>query len=273
MSGSRTSTRYPSASRSRSCTWARHPAGGSPLQRDPSTTQSRSRRQDAPKPSSGAMDKPSPGFYSWLFLLEKVMWGWRPIIDLSAFSGFIILTKFNMETVTSVLESFGWGNWMFSVDLKDVYFQIPIHPDSRPYLRFCLEEGVKAAAVSGDPQLVFPLPGAGSDESEGSQLSYYRAGGAVQLGQPQLDRHHLVLHRGRGHGGSHEMHHGGHFVDGLVDFCTEVLVSLSPLKTSVLFAALALWQQRRTLLCHFRFLLGINLFPSSHCPLLLPLPS
>ena len=28
---------------------------------------------------------------------------------------------------------------MFSIDLKEAYFQIPIHLDSWPYLRFCLE--------------------------------------------------------------------------------------------------------------------------------------
>ena len=28
---------------------------------------------------------------------------------------------------------------MFSIDLKDAYFQIPVHPKSRLYLRFCLE--------------------------------------------------------------------------------------------------------------------------------------
>ena len=31
------------------------------------------------------------------------------------------------------------GNWMVSIDLKDEYFQIPIHPESRPYLRFVVE--------------------------------------------------------------------------------------------------------------------------------------
>ena len=29
------------------------------------------------------VDRPSPGFYSRLFLVEKVTGGWRPVIDLS----------------------------------------------------------------------------------------------------------------------------------------------------------------------------------------------
>ena len=49
-----------------------------------------------------AVDQPSPGFYSCLFLVEKVT-GWRLLIILSALNGFIKLTKFQMETVASVL--------------------------------------------------------------------------------------------------------------------------------------------------------------------------
>ena len=44
-----------------------------------------------------------------------------------------------METVASVLGSIRKGDWMFSIDLMDTNFQIPVHPESLPYLRFCLE--------------------------------------------------------------------------------------------------------------------------------------
>ena len=76
------------------------------------------------------VDQPGPGYYSWLFLVEKLTGGWRPVIDLSVLNGFIMLTKFWMETVASVLCSVCRGDWMFSVDLKDAYFQIPIRPES-----------------------------------------------------------------------------------------------------------------------------------------------
>ena len=67
-----------------------------------------------------ALDQPRPGFYSWLFLIEKVMGGWRPVIDLSALNGFVMLTKFKMEAVASVLGSIRKGDWMFLIDLKDI---------------------------------------------------------------------------------------------------------------------------------------------------------
>ena len=62
-----------------------------------------------------------------------------PVIDLSALSGYLTLMKFRMETVVSVLESIRKGSWMFSIDLKDAYFQIPVHLESWLHLRFCLE--------------------------------------------------------------------------------------------------------------------------------------
>ena len=30
------------------------------------------------------------------------------------------------------------GDWMISLDLQDAYLQVPVHPDSRRYLRFCI---------------------------------------------------------------------------------------------------------------------------------------
>ena len=82
---------------------------------------------------------PGPGFYSRLFLVEKASGGWRPVIDLSHLNGFIQLTRFKMETVASVLLSVREGDFLASLDLKDAYFQIPIHPSSRKLLRFTLE--------------------------------------------------------------------------------------------------------------------------------------
>ena len=55
---------------------------------------------------------------------------------------FVTLMKFLVETVMSVLGSICREDWMFSIDLKDAYFQIPIHQGSRPYLCFCLKRHV-----------------------------------------------------------------------------------------------------------------------------------
>ena len=82
---------------------------------------------------------PGPCFYSRLFLVEKVTGGWRPVIDLSPLGGFVCQTPFKMETAASVLLSIREGNFLASVDLKDAYFQIPVHRSSRKLLRFTSE--------------------------------------------------------------------------------------------------------------------------------------
>ena len=41
-----------------------------------------------------------------------------------------------MKTVLNLIKK---GDWALSVDLKDAYFQILIHPSHRKYLRFCIK--------------------------------------------------------------------------------------------------------------------------------------
>ena len=88
--------------------------------------------------SLNLVSEPSPGFYSTLFLVEKASGGWRPVIDLSPLIGFLIHTRFQMETMATVLTSIRKGDFMASIDLSDAYFQVPIHKDSRKFLRFSL---------------------------------------------------------------------------------------------------------------------------------------
>ena len=76
---------------------------------------------------------PSPGFYSRLFVVWKTSWSWRPVIDLS---------HFQMETIQSALLSVRQGDWMASIDLKEAYLQVPVHPDSRHFLRFVYKDRV-----------------------------------------------------------------------------------------------------------------------------------
>ena len=78
----------------------------------------------------------SPGFYSRLFLVEKASGGWRPVIDLSPLNRFVRQTRFRMETVRSVMDSIRRNDFLLKIDLKDAYFQIPIHKNYRKYLRF-----------------------------------------------------------------------------------------------------------------------------------------
>ena len=94
--------------------------------------------------SKGAVEPAptSPGFYSRMFVVQKASGAWRPIINLSHMNKYIVKTKFRMETVQSVLGSLRRGDWMFSLDLKDDYLQVPIHESSRKFLRFVTSKGV-----------------------------------------------------------------------------------------------------------------------------------
>ena len=74
----------------------------------------------------------SPGFYSRLFVVQKASGSWRPVIDLLSLNSFIQLTPFRMESIRSF-------DWMISIDLKDAYLQVPIHPSSKKFLRFVVD--------------------------------------------------------------------------------------------------------------------------------------
>ena len=58
------------------------------------------------------------------------------MIDLSHLNDFVSQTPFKMETVAFMLLSVREGDFLASVDLKDAYFQIPVHQSSRKLLRF-----------------------------------------------------------------------------------------------------------------------------------------
>ena len=75
---------------------------------------------------------PSLGFYSRRFVVWKTSESWRPVIDLSALNLFVDVSHFRLETIQSVRQ----GDWMASIDLKEAYLQVPVHPDSRRFLRF-----------------------------------------------------------------------------------------------------------------------------------------
>ena len=79
---------------------------------------------------------PTPGFFSRMFVVTKALRGWRPIIDLSTLNLNVDRTPFRMETSQTALRAVRRNDWMVSIDLKDVYFQIPIHPASCRFLRF-----------------------------------------------------------------------------------------------------------------------------------------
>jgi hypothetical protein len=81
----------------------------------------------------------TPGFYSRLFTVPKASGGLRPVIDLSTLNKFLLIPKFKMDTSESIRKTLLRGDWTTSLDLKDAYFHIPVHPSSRRYMRFVLE--------------------------------------------------------------------------------------------------------------------------------------
>ena len=85
------------------------------------------------------VEHPDSGFYNRLFLVKKASGNWRPVLDVSRLNKFVKKTKFSMETTQSVLLAIQEQDWMISMDMKDAYFHIPIHPNSRKYLRFVFE--------------------------------------------------------------------------------------------------------------------------------------
>ena len=78
----------------------------------------------------------SLGFYNRLFLVPKPNNKWRPLLDLSSLNLFLKAEKFKMETPETIRTSLQAGEWVTSIDFKDAYFHIPIHNQSRKYLRF-----------------------------------------------------------------------------------------------------------------------------------------
>ena len=69
--------------------------------------------------------------------MAKASGQWRP--SSTCLSNYVVVARFKIETVASVLVSIGKGDIMFSINLKNAYFQIPIHPQQRPYLPCALK--------------------------------------------------------------------------------------------------------------------------------------
>ena len=88
--------------------------------------------------SKGAVEvvPQSPGFYGRIFVVPKSNGGFRPVLDLSALNKFLITKPFRMETPSSIRDSIRQGDWATTLDLRDAYFHVLIHPKDRKYLRF-----------------------------------------------------------------------------------------------------------------------------------------
>jgi ribonuclease HI len=84
------------------------------------------------------VEQENAGFYSTFFVVPKKTGDLRPILNLKPLNKFLRKAHFKMETLQSIIKAVQPGDWMVSLDLKDAYLHIPIHPQSRPFLRFKL---------------------------------------------------------------------------------------------------------------------------------------
>ena len=94
----------------------------------------------------------SLAFFNRLFIVPKPNQKWRPILDLSALNKFLSVKTFKMEIPETIRISLQQGEWVTSLDFRDAYFHIPIHPGSRkvPFPKSILP-------VSGPP--LWPING------------------------------------------------------------------------------------------------------------------
>ena len=102
---------------------------------------SRLRSSDASK----RRNLPSQGLHNSRFLKQVISCTetpqkWRPVIDLIVLNSYLYVPTFKMETAEIIRNSLTKGEWVVSIDLKDAYFHVPIHPDSQHLLRFHVDK-------------------------------------------------------------------------------------------------------------------------------------
>lgn len=70
------------------------------------------------------------------FSNDKKLGDLRPIIKLRPLSKYMVNKHFKMDTLIQVINLVNMNDGAISLDLKDAYLHIPMHPNNRKYLRF-----------------------------------------------------------------------------------------------------------------------------------------
>jgi ribonuclease HI len=79
----------------------------------------------------------TPGYYSTFFLVPKKDTDqMRPVINLKALNKFVLTPTFKMHSPQSIIRMLTKDSWLASIDLKDAYFHVPMHPRHYKFLRF-----------------------------------------------------------------------------------------------------------------------------------------
>ncbi|XP_067233771.1 uncharacterized protein [Chanodichthys erythropterus] len=89
----------------------------------------------------GAIERVPPasiqsGFYSRYFIVPKKDGGLRPILDLRMLNHSVQRLKFKMLTLKQITTQIRSEDWFVTIDLKDAYFHVSIHPSHWKFLRF-----------------------------------------------------------------------------------------------------------------------------------------
>ena len=71
-----------------------------------------------------------------IFVIPKKLGDLRVILNLKEFNLFILTQHFMMKTLNVILPQLSASDWAVSIDLKDAYLHIPVHPQSRRFLGF-----------------------------------------------------------------------------------------------------------------------------------------
>ena len=89
------------------------------------------------------------------FLRPKSDGSYRMILNLKKFNEFVEYHHFKVGTLETVVKMMKPGCFMASVDLRDAYYTVPVHPEHRKYLKFlfsgtlyeytCLPNGLSSA--------------------------------------------------------------------------------------------------------------------------------
>lgn len=96
-------------------------------------------------------------FISTIFTIRKKFGDVRPIINLKNLNSFVRYEHFKMENISLLKELIHTDDFLTSIDLKDAYFSVAIHPDFQGYLSFfwgghyfafqCLPFGLSSAPM------------------------------------------------------------------------------------------------------------------------------
>ncbi|KAG2222337.1 hypothetical protein INT45_009810 [Circinella minor] len=90
----------------------------------------------APKEAIQQVPPHTPGFWSHLFLLPKKDGGLRPVLNLRPLNQYLPTIHFKMESWPTITNMIQPGDYLTSIDLKDAFHHIAIHPIHRHLLQF-----------------------------------------------------------------------------------------------------------------------------------------